>query len=166
MTQVTTEIKNRYQKYVNGSATYKHPTIVDENYVALKYPPYLCQPYERPKPKQIKGQKIPVHENQEEIIETKRKLLKEELLKKYGSLIPTFESSDISTNKLKRIAKKPLKKWDGEKAPYILCSSCANPVGQKCTHKLCKKCCKILCFSGKIDCIGHRFNFSKGYLST
>jgi len=102
----------------------------------LPFPPWICQPYERPPPTTS-----PLHRP-----------------RPVDSLKSEFKegTEGVSRNRLKRMKKNPHKDWNAVRVPMILCSAspCTNPVGPRCD--CCKICCKVRCFRDYIDCDHHR----------
>lgn len=118
----------------------------------LPQPVYICQPYVRPvKPILSDGNKE-VAQNAsnpssvEEAICRKRSLGEQE--------------NHLSKRKLKKLKRNPSKKFGRKpKDDYQICGQCFNPKGAKCGYSLCRACCRVLCFSDQLDCLGHRLLF-------
>ncbi|XP_026472630.1 tRNA-dihydrouridine(16/17) synthase [NAD(P)(+)]-like [Ctenocephalides felis] len=141
--RIVSEIRIRYMPYYTGE---KYWNLSAEPTYNLVFPPWMCQPYVRPPPEEHLKK---VEENQN----------------KSADLLPKRNYEDADGNmisrkrmkKLRRIQRRPIRdpseyvKRTGE---YCLC--CPNPIGDKCTYTLCKKCCKEKCYHENLDCAGHR----------
>lgn len=156
-------LQERYEPYVNGSKEWVAPEPVNPDLHKLSHPHYLCQPYVRPpKKSHLTDEAIIVRhlssssqDLDEETVqaEKRRKLNIPEVLQ--SKLNPQVQ---YSINKLKKMARKPLKNWEAERIRPVLCTtkSCTNPQGQKCDFNLCRPCCKSKCYVEELDCPGHK----------
>eukprot|EP00794_Sanderia_malayensis_P009398 gene9398-10386_t len=96
-----------------------------------KLPYWRCQPYVRPKPKNVKaGGEAKIEEK-----DKKRKL-------------PSCKAINRQKRKTKCIS-------EGKVGKYVICVICnRNPKGTKCIYKLCKKCCRTKTSTEILDCTG------------
>lgn len=103
-----------------------------------KLPYWRCQPYIRPEPKPDQLKKVAgVAKKEEEKVPR----------------LPSCKEIKRKERKAKFITEKKVGK-------YILCTICdANPKGTRCTHKLCKKCCRAKSSAEILDCAGHFYRF-------
>jgi len=134
---VTAEIRERYEKRSSEEWVQEMSSVeLTPGHKPLPFPPWICQPYERPPPTTS-----PLHRP-----------------RPVDSLKIEFKegTGGESRNRLKRMKKNPNKDWNAVRVPMTLCSdsACTNPVGSKCD--CCKICCKVRCFRDYIDCDHHR----------
>lgn len=156
--KTTIALKGRYEPYLLGEKVWTQPELQNQDLPKLSHPPFFCQPYVRPPKKSHLLETEIIIEDLQEPVDfqesgKRRKLVIPEFLQ--AKLDPEV---NYSLKKLKRMARKPLKNWDAERIVHIPCakSTCTNPQGQKCEHKLCKPCCKSKCFLEELDCTGHK----------
>lgn len=138
-------VEKKYISYHNGDERYTEEN--DELDYNLKLPPWVCQIYIRPPPEEH-IQKMEIHRINEDLGTHKRY---------YDD-----EGNQISRKlmkKLRRIHRRPKKLEGAHERNPDSCKNCGNPIGFKCTYKLCKTCCKDKCFYEVLDCKGHKFLF-------
>jgi len=143
-------LKTRFEAFYTGEKKWITPESNPE-VANLPLPPYICQPYVRPKPvtiDQSASQEVTAN-----LPSKKRKIsLPESIL---ANLPP---GTQLSNNKIKKMSKKPFKNWGLERTFPTICSvtACVNPQGQKCCFQMCRKCCRNKCYEEILDCVGHK----------
>lgn len=115
--------------------------------VPLRFPHWICQPYERPKAKSVEN--IPdidrgdiVHLHRKRQLESAERELEK-------------EGKKFSKNQLKKLMRNPKKTFEGRKITYPKCSKCGNPAGLSCCFELCKTCCRKLPGEERKQCVAH-----------
>lgn len=109
---------------------------------------WICQPYVRPGPKELKMENG-VH-GPENAVRGKRALEDEDE--------PPTEL--LSKNKQKKRLRNPNKTFNASLKPkYVKCEQCGNPKGNRCVFHLCRGCCKKKAFKEMADCPGHGLLF-------
>ncbi|XP_060520134.1 tRNA-dihydrouridine(16/17) synthase [NAD(P)(+)]-like [Cylas formicarius] len=144
--EIVKKIQGLYEQYHNGVKLWEKTTHSGTSNLAL--PPWLCQPYVREDP-----------EDHLKKISEKETGAQLRLAVGDKRLYEDAEGNLISRKKMKRlrrISRRPQKPDNLPERPLEKCLLCENPLGSKCSYKLCKKCCKDKCFLGNLDCEGHR----------
>ena len=113
----------------------------------LELPFWRLKPYVRPKPtRELKKRKTESLEQNK-----RRKIQKAERVKKFHEKVLNEVLLILAFMDLKH------KFVQEVKVKYPPCVKCpANPRGQKCPFKLCRKCCEIRIKTEQIDCLGHK----------
>uniref|UniRef100_A0A6P8HGW5 tRNA-dihydrouridine(16/17) synthase [NAD(P)(+)]-like n=1 Tax=Actinia tenebrosa TaxID=6105 RepID=A0A6P8HGW5_ACTTE len=109
-------------------------------------PHWVCQPYERPSPKDNSSTANQAKEKDSCKGESENKVLAEKKLKK-------------------ALKRKKLLLYKSSKVPveWVFCSLCkTNPMSKKCEYQYCRHCCKEKTALEKLDCPSHRFWFHTG----
>lgn len=142
------EVKERYEPYHEGRKPYAPEIEQAEGDYNLKLPPWICQPHVRAPPDEhIK--KLERHEQ----LAADPNAEKRQFFDDDGN-----EISRKRMKKLRRVNRRPPAKPEGrhERASE-LCPKCQQPMGIKCEFRLCRPCCRTLCFQTPSDCVGHKF---------
>ncbi|KAG1670790.1 tRNA-dihydrouridine(16/17) synthase [NAD(P)(+)]-like [Nymphon striatum] len=106
---------------------------------SLPFPPWICQPYERPSPKTectTSGEKNIIYSPK------KRQFTQDEL------------DLGLSKKKMKKLLKYPKKNFTSDRILLKSCSNCPNPKGLKCDYEMCKSCCRNKTFTSNGSCSG------------
>jgi len=141
--EITEKLKIRHEPFILGKETW----ITPEKCRRLPFPPWICQPYERPPPCVT-----PLHEQKQAITEILDP--SEAILQK-----PSKKSLKRMNRQRSRVHKI---KNDRKSSAQCADPNCPNISGNKCDFKLCKICCKLKCNAENTDCIGHRI-YVKSY---
>jgi tRNA-dihydrouridine synthase 1 len=139
--RVTLAIKERYEEQ---SLKPSNEQIIPEKSKSLPFPPWICQPYERPPP--IPSTLAQGQDQGPDSVPIRPPKVKTELI--------GIGKGGESVNLLKRMKRKPNRDWDKVRVPLVLCANCVNPVGPKCD--CCKKCCRDRCYTQIRDCESHK----------
>eukprot|EP00112_Aurelia_sp_Birch-Aquarium-sp1_P005713 Seg1647.11 transcript_id=Seg1647.11/GoldUCD/mRNA.D3Y31 product=tRNA-dihydrouridine protein_id=Seg1647.11/GoldUCD/D3Y31 len=113
-----------------------------------KIPYWRCQPYVRPPPKpdQIRKKK---GENTKDGCKTNEDSCNKDKIKR----IPSGKAITRQERKIKCIK-------ENKATKYLICIICnGNPKGLKCSHSLCRKCCRTKTSTEILDCASHSFRF-------
>ncbi|XP_004933624.1 tRNA-dihydrouridine(16/17) synthase [NAD(P)(+)]-like isoform X1 [Bombyx mori] len=146
--KVCENLKNKYQPYQEGKIHYEDEENISRTGYNLILPPWICQPYVRMSP-EAHTQKM--HELSKNQNNQECKRINED---QDGNHI-----SRKKMKKMKRMMRRPQKadqNQNGRNGDICFNDKCPNPLGGKCTYKLCKKCCKNKCYEEDLDCRGHR----------
>lgn len=142
--EVVNHLAAKYRPFHDGEAAWNDETtddfVPDYN---LKLPPWICQPYYR----------IPPAEHKQ-LLEEKQKAAEKRVKQKYFD----SEGNAISRKhmkKLKRLEKRTKIKIERHEELCAM-SDCDNTRGIKCDFKFCRICCKRLCHSDTLNCLGHK----------
>ncbi|OQR76122.1 tRNA-dihydrouridine(16/17) synthase-like, partial [Tropilaelaps mercedesae] len=116
---------------------------------------WRCQPYVRPDPNTAPS--VVVKRNSAE--EYRKLLLSTTQLKR--PLDVDLES--LSKNKLKKLRRNPNKVFAilAERPDFSLCANknCKNPKGAKCSHAMCRACCRTHAQAERLNCNAHKVYF-------
>ncbi|XP_028129523.2 tRNA-dihydrouridine(16/17) synthase [NAD(P)(+)]-like isoform X2 [Diabrotica virgifera virgifera] len=139
--EIVNEIKGMYEPYHNGLKVWEETTERDTQNILL--PPWLCQSYVREDPenhiKKVEEKKMEEPENKRQYEDSEGRTISRKKMKR-----------------LRRISRRPEKPENLADRPSEKCSVCVNPLGSKCSYRLCKKCCRDKCYVEDLDCKGHR----------
>uniref|UniRef100_A0A0N7ZBR3 tRNA-dihydrouridine(16/17) synthase [NAD(P)(+)] n=2 Tax=Scylla olivacea TaxID=85551 RepID=A0A0N7ZBR3_SCYOL len=174
MIGVVEALRDRMSPYHTGEKAWE-PDPASEQ-ARLPMPPWLCQPYVRIPPEehlkkvqesqqralQIQKQRKEKQKQEEEENEQQQQENGEEDEKdKDGSdsnkrpIAEEGEAGDLSKKKKKKMVRNPRKSFGKQHDHYEKCV-CRNPKGGRCSHGLCRACCKVKCYTQGLDCPGHR----------
>jgi len=150
------QVKERFSKYQDNDQEFEAPEEL--KMFNLKYPPWICQPYVRPPP--------------DVYLEKMRKLAEEERKEREKLKIAENENkrrmdvqdeeappllSKKKQKKLERNSRKIMAKSKGRENETICCGDgCNNPCSLKCSHLMCRRCCKEKTISEILNCEGHK----------
>uniref|UniRef100_A0A1A9WW05 tRNA-dihydrouridine(16/17) synthase [NAD(P)(+)]-like n=1 Tax=Glossina brevipalpis TaxID=37001 RepID=A0A1A9WW05_9MUSC len=149
--RVVQKVQQKYEPYHEGLKPYEKeefdPSVpIEEHAYNMYLPPWLCQPYIRLSPE--------IHK---QVIAEKARLAEDPSREKrqyYDN-----EGKEISRKRMKKLRRrfrrpdKPEGKHDRHLENCQQC--CCNPLGFKCTFRLCRICCRERCYSENYDCLGH-----------
>ncbi|CAK1550405.1 unnamed protein product [Leptosia nina] len=141
-------LRDKYLPYHLGEIVMCDDENVTRQAFDLILPPWLCQPYVRMSP-EAHTEKMETLNKKQNHPEIKRSL-------------EDPRSNSISRKKMKKLARimrRPIKpdadKQPGRGADICINDVCPNPLGSKCSYRLCKKCCRNKCYEDDLDCRGH-----------
>lgn len=166
MIRVVEDLRERMSPYHRGERPWEPDPGSDQ--AQLPMPPWLCQPYVRIPPEehlkkvQESQQRALVIQRQRQLEEERQRAEEEkEEEAKDGSdnnkrsIGEEGEAGDLSKKKKKKMVRNPRKSFRHQHDHYEKCV-CRNPRGGRCSHGLCRACCKVKCYTQGLDCPGHR----------
>lgn len=158
------ELKERYLPFHAGQKPW---TGVSDSSNLLP-PPWLCQPYVRIPPeehlkkmeeKQNRNADINQYSEETGHVDAEKENQDGGSHKRpRESSVESTESKNMSRRKLRKLRrlKHNPDKVFGTRQGVDKCVKCPNPAGTKCLSRLCKACCKTMCYIEELDCPGHR----------
>ncbi|CAG4989542.1 unnamed protein product [Parnassius apollo] len=143
--QVCINIRAKYLPFHEGRMNFQDDEGITRRGFDLILPPWICQPYVRISPEEH-TQKMELLSKQQDCNikriheDSDGNAISRKKMKKLRRYLRRPNKSDAQTNRVREICANDV---------------CPNPLGAKCVHLFCKKCCRNKCYEEDLICEGH-----------